>query len=85
MHANRAIELKTMAAPALILALWQRVRLCVEPPQWPKRWRWSRKVRTTLTVRQQWRRLHVAGRYGVKYVCLDVFPTDAVPARRVTR
>ena len=78
MQTVRGWELKTVVAPSLLLALWQRCS-GITRPVLTRRWRLrSRRIRTTLSAREMQQRLNRrAVLRGERFVGLDIFPVIA--------
>lgn len=82
MSATRGWELKTLAAPALILTLWQRCAVITKAPTslWRTR---SKAIRSTICAREMQRRLHRRPARGEQFVCLDIVPAIAARTKRL--
>ena len=83
MNAQPAFEMKTSCSPIMILDLYRRLQHCVTGPARPWLWARSRRLRSTLTARQQQQRLQLhATPLALRHVAVDIIlPMHATAPR----
>lgn len=83
MNAHPAFEIKSFSTPMMVVDLYHRLQSCIDNRS-PWQWRRTRRVRSTLTARQQRQRLQQPSATAhVQHVAVDIIPTVAATKPRV--
>jgi hypothetical protein len=85
MNAQFAFEMKPACPTLFVVDLYRRIQACVVAPAQPWRWLRRRRVRSTMTVRQEQQRLQFQSTgSALRHVGVDVIlsqPVSLSPVR----